>query len=93
VLGYNPGKEIGMLKYYNEIAPRNLSKVLEKIDPDAAKPEWVDKLRTPRGPKGSGFKLFPLTDKIKEHIRKNGLPLFGLAPLLYSAGAQDNENE
>lgn len=59
------------------IVPKNLRKLLEKIDKDAAKPTLVEKIETPtKGMAGSGFTLFPLTDKVKRSVMEEGQPLF-----------------
>jgi len=99
VLSYNPGDEGGMRGFYGSrfmegIVPKNLRKLLEKIDKDAAKPSKVEALDTPSGPRGwkqdgearfdksqTGFTLFPLTDKVKRSIMEEGQPLFALSDL------------
>jgi hypothetical protein len=61
------------------IIPKNLRKLLEKIDKDAAKPIGIDQLETPTsGLKGEGFTLFPLTDKVKASVLDDGQPMFAL---------------
>lgn len=93
VLSYNPGDEAGMRGFYgsrtNEgIVPKNLRKLLEKLDKDA-KPTKVETLEAPSGERGykvggesafdksqTGFTLFPLTDKVKRSVLEEGQPLF-----------------
>lgn len=58
------------------IVPKNLRKMLLNIDRDHPGGTYVDQLETPSGMRGSGFTMFPLSPAAKEHIRKNGLPLF-----------------
>jgi len=97
VLSYNPGDEGGMRGFYGSrtsegIVPKNLRKLLEKIDKDSAKPTKVETLDTPSGKRGwqgpglipkndadasqTGFTLFPLTDKVKRSVMEEGQPLF-----------------
>lgn len=57
VLSYNPGDEAGMRGFYGSrssegIVPKNLRKMMEKIDKDAAKPIKVEKLETSQGMQG-----------------------------------------
>ena len=70
------------------IVPKNLRKILAGIDKDAATPQRVTELETPSGKQGyaskgndfdpdqTGFTLFPITDKVRQHVKANGLPLF-----------------
>jgi len=58
------------------IVPKNLRKILEKLDKDSAKPIKVDELETPSGMKGNGFTLFPLTPKIKADVMERGQAMF-----------------
>src|SRR5262249_31365004 len=65
----------------NGIVPKNLRKLLQKIDPESPKPQQVSKLTTPtQGEKGHGFTLFPLSDSIKSEVtgEGRGQPLFAL---------------
>ena len=96
VLSYNPGDVHGMRQFYGSrtsegIVPKNLRKMLEKMDKDSAKPAKVEKLETPSGmlafadkgigpyPKWdydqTGFTVFPITDKVREAV-KSGQALF-----------------
>lgn len=57
VLSYNPGDTHGMRGFYGSrtsegIVPKNLRKILERIDHDSAKPVKVEELETPNGLKG-----------------------------------------
>lgn len=57
VLSYNPGDEHGMRGFYGSrtsegIVPKNLRKLLEKIDKEAAKPAKIEKLETSQGQQG-----------------------------------------
>jgi hypothetical protein len=57
VLSYNPGGTDGMRGFYGSrtsegIVPKNLRKLLEKIDKDSARPVKVEKLETSQGPHG-----------------------------------------
>lgn len=57
VLSYNPGDEHGMRSFYGSrtsegIVPKNLRKLLEKIDRGSAKPVKVEKLETSQGLEG-----------------------------------------
>lgn len=71
------------------IVPKNLRKILSGYDKDSPPPIRVTELETPSGKRGwkkdgekdfdqsqTGFTLFPLTEKAKTHVRKNGQPLF-----------------
>jgi len=84
VLSYNPGDENGMRQFYGSrgvegIVPKNLRKILEKIDKDAAKPMPVDALETPsKGMAGNGFTLFPLTETVKRSVIEDGQPMFAM---------------
>ncbi len=96
VLSYNPGDEAGMQGFYGSrtmegIVPKNLRKLLEKIDKDSAKPVKVTELETPSGMKGygntggkfdknnTGFTLFPLTEKVKRSVIDEGQQMFALS--------------
>lgn len=86
VLSYNPGDTEGMRGFYGSssqegIVPKNLRKLLAQIDKESPKAERVATLDSPSGKKnlGEGFTMFPLTEKVKDSIRKEGLPLFALA--------------
>lgn len=61
------------------IVPKNLRKILEKLDKDSAKPQRIDTLETPSSDKaGMGFTLFPLTDVVKASVLDDGQPLFAM---------------
>lgn len=97
VLSYNPGDESGMRGFYGSrtsegIVPKNLRKLLEKIDKDSAKPTLIDKLETPSGMKGSGFTLFPLTDKVKRSVMEEGQALFALSGYRQGRNVTEPEN-
>lgn len=99
VLSYNPGERDGMVGFYGSrsaegIVPKNLRKMLEKID-GTIKPQRVTELETSDGklrgwqgpgliPKNdartnqTGFTLFPLTEKVKASVKQEGLPLFAM---------------
>lgn len=84
VLRYNPGDTDGMRGFYGSrtsegIVPKNLRKLLEKIDKDSARPVKTDALDTPAGTRGSGFTLFPLSDKVKSSVVSDGQQLFAFA--------------
>jgi hypothetical protein len=96
VLSYNPGDEAGMQGFYGSrtsegIVPKNLRKLLEKIDKDSAKPFKVTELETPSGMKGygdsggkfdknnTGFTVFPITEKVKRSVVEEGQQMFALA--------------
>jgi len=84
VLSYNPGDEGGMRGFYGSrtsegIVPKNLRKLLEKLDKEAAKPTKIDELETPSGMKGKGFTLFPLTPKVKAEVMERGQAMFAFA--------------
>ena len=100
VLSYNPGDTDGMIGFYGSrtsegIVPKNLRKILEKLDKDSAKPVKVTELETPSGMKGygknggsfdkhnTGFTLFPLTEKVKRAVIDDGQAMFARS----SAGA------
>ena len=96
VLSYNTGDESGMPGFYGNrtsegIVPKNLRKLIEKIDKDAARPTRVEKLETAQGLQGwnaeekypfdksqTGFTIFPLTEKVKDSVVEHGQPLFAL---------------
>lgn len=65
VLSYNPGDYHGMNAFYNDIVPRNLSKILAKIDPEAKGGTLIPAVETPRGVRDKigynpgGFDLLP----------------------------------
>lgn len=59
------------------IVPKNLRKILSKMDKEAARSVRVDKVETPtKGMKGRGFTLFPITKAVKEAVKSEGLPMF-----------------
>ena len=93
VLSYNPGDTNGMRQFYGSrtlegIVPKNLRKMLEKMDPNAAKQQRVESISTSSGSQGwntneaypfdksqTGFTVFPITDKVREAV-KSGQALF-----------------
>ena len=59
------------------IVPKNLRKLLQKLDKDSPAPQRIETLDTPTsGAKGKGFTLFPLTEKVKQAVMDGGLPTF-----------------
>lgn len=96
VLSYNPGDEHGMRSFYGDrssegIVPKNLRKILSRIDKDGTAPIKVKTLETPSGKRGyrpdkqgefdpdqTGFTLFPLTDKVKAFVIGEGQPMFAV---------------
>lgn len=60
------------------IVPKNLRKLLTKIDKKSPPPQMIDTLDSPSGATGlgQGFTLFPLTDKVKKEVMEGGQPLF-----------------
>ena len=80
-LNYNPGDEHGMSAFYDQIVPKALQKILQKIDPETPKPFLLDQVSTPsKGMAGNGFSVFQLTPAAREHIVKYGVPLYANAP-------------
>lgn len=62
------------------IVPKNLRKLLQKLDKNTPPPQVVKKLETPTsGMKGEGFTVFPLTDIVKARVLNEGQALFSLA--------------
>jgi hypothetical protein len=47
VLGYNPGDTHGMETFYNQIVPKNLGKIIGKLDPAATAPHELFAVRSP----------------------------------------------
>jgi len=96
VLSYNPGKDEGMAGFYGTrtmegIVPKNLRKMLEKLDKESPRPQRVETLATPSGDRGwqdgtsnpfdksqTGFTVFPLTEKVKASVREEGQALFAM---------------
>lgn len=61
------------------IVPKNLRKILTKIDKDTPKPQIIETLDSPnKTGLGQGFTLFKLTDKVKQSVMTEGQPLFGI---------------
>jgi hypothetical protein len=71
------------------IVPKNLRKLLEKLDKESPRSQRVETLDTPSGKRGwqsgtsnpfdksqTGFTLFPLTEKVKQAVMDGGLPTF-----------------
>lgn len=98
VLSYNPGDEHGMRGFYGSrssegIVPKNLRKLLERMDRSTPAPQKVVDIETPTGKRafnpeqrGSdfdreevGFTLFPLTDKVKQSVMMDGQAMFAVS--------------
>jgi hypothetical protein len=106
VLSYNPGKQSemgtptygnGMRSFYGTrsqdgIVPKNLRKLIEKLDKEAPRPIRVTEIDTPQGKQAwntkeaypfkkedTGFTVFPLTDKIKNEVKERGQVMFAFA--------------
>ena len=61
------------------IVPKNLRKLLQKLDKDSPAPQRIETLDTPTsGAKGKGFTLFPLTEKVKASVKEDGQALFAM---------------
>lgn len=87
VLSYNQGGDVhGMSEFYGKIVPKNLSNILKKFDPAAARGTYHQQLVTPSGARGEGFTVFPITDKVKQAVME-GQPLFASTGPLTSADA------
>jgi hypothetical protein len=91
VIGYRMGgKESGVKYAYDQMYPKNLRNILRKIDKSIA-PEHVDSVSTPSGKSGvgSGFTVFPITDKIRQSVLTEGQPLFAKSndPVLTATAA------
>ena len=96
VLSYNPGDEHGMRSFYGDrgsegIVPKNLRKILSRIDKDGTAPVKVATLETPSGERGyrpdnqggfdrdqTGFTVFPLSDKVKAAVVDEGQAMFAI---------------
>lgn len=61
------------------IVPKNLRNILQKIDKTIA-PEFVETLDSPSGKKnlGQGFTVFPITEKVRQSVLTDGLPMFAI---------------
>src|SRR5262249_23277871 len=83
----------GMMAVYDELYPRNLGKILKRLDPTIEEPKteelWSSaddhKLMSRRGRSihdnaGIQFHTFPLTDQIKNRVREEGLAQFAISP-------------
>lgn len=72
------GKDEGINYAYDKMYPKNLRNILQKIDPEAAKATTVEKLKSNDGTKdlGQGFTLFPITDKVRQTVTREGQPMF-----------------
>ena len=81
VLAYNPGDEAGMEGFYDKIVPKNLRKLLEKLDKATPAAERVETLLSPSGSagRGEGFMVFRITPEAKRKILEEGQPLFAAA--------------
>lgn len=88
VEGYNPqGDSEGNAVFYDQIVPKNLRNLLRKIDKKSPDPIWVNKLKTPTsGMQGDGFKLFEITDKVKQSVVSSGQPMFAASPQAATLG-------
>ena len=72
------------------IVPKNLRKILEKIDKEAAKPIKAEAVETPNGMndrgnldisdggKDFGFTIYRLTDDVKKHFLEKGASMFSM---------------
>jgi N12 class adenine-specific DNA methylase/adenine-specific DNA methylase len=62
------------------IVPKNLRNLLSKID-KTIQPKIVQTVETPsKSAAGKGFTLFPITEKVRQAVLKDGLPLFSALP-------------
>lgn len=62
------------------IVPKNLRKLIERLDKDSPRPIKADQLETPsKGMAGSGFTLFPLSESLKQKARTEGQVMFAFA--------------
>lgn len=105
VASYNPQGDLeGNAKFYGSrtiegIVPKNLRKLLQKIDRDSPAPQRVEKLETTRGEEGwqtdsrndfdenqTGFTLFQITDKVRQSVLSHGQPLFAASGPAASIG-------
>ena len=80
VLSYNSGEEEGMRAFYDKIVPQAMAKIVRRLD-RKAQPYRVETLDSPTGRKGlgKGFTIFPITDKMRRTVLREGLPMFALA--------------
>ena len=105
VLSYNPGDKHGMNDFYNKIVPKNLSKILKEYDPKAPASYYTPGVKTHNkdfANKGDrydyedsphfGFKVFPLTNKIKEAV-KRGQKMFKHGGSVLSHSEEPNGGE
>lgn len=72
VLSYNPGEEIGMNAFYNDIVKKNLTNIMSDLAGEKITPTTEKNLG---GKFGGEFNMFPLNEAVKESVR-SGLPLF-----------------
>lgn len=98
VLSYNPGGEHGMRGFYGSrdsegIVPKNLRKLLQKIDRESPSPQKITEIETPHGERAfnpeqrgsdfdreqTGFTLFPLSDKVKQSVMWEGQAMFAIS--------------
>jgi transcriptional regulator with XRE-family HTH domain len=69
------------------IVPKNLRKIIQKLDKKAPEPVRVDQLETPnKGMAGQGFTVFTLTDRVKEAVLSEGQAMFALSTVDADAG-------
>ena len=73
------GGKSGIDYAYNQMYPKNLRNILQKIDP-AAEGAYVEKLHSPvtgKPPERSqGHTLFPLTEEMRRRVMEEGFSLF-----------------
>jgi hypothetical protein len=80
VLSYNPGKEEGMRAFYDGIVPKNLRKLLQKVDKSSPSPERVETFLKYDGTEaGKGFQVFGLTDDVRTTAKERGFEMFAIA--------------
>lgn len=65
------------------IVPKNLRKLLQRIDKNTPAPEHIETLDSPSGKTGlgKGFTVIPLTHKVKQSVLREGQPLFSTFPI------------
>jgi hypothetical protein len=72
------GKEEGLKYAYDQMYPKNLRNILKKLDP-SIEPVKVDHLFGQKGQaleRSKGFITFKITPKLREAVKKEGMPLF-----------------
>jgi hypothetical protein len=98
VLGYNPGREEGMIGFYDKIVPRRLERLLLQLDGDTKRGVKVDDLKSWTGAPLSGrydeqgpmnYTQFELTPKAAKNARK-GMRLYSVGPGVKLSGEEDD---